>query len=134
MTGGTVVVLGPTGRNFAAGMSGGVAYAWRLDPARVNPELVDTGPLSPEAAAAVRGLVERHLAETGSPVASALLADWASAVEEFVAVVPRDYQRVVEVMKAAEASGRDVAAAVMAAVAAPAAQAAAAPAPGGVRA
>ncbi|HEX5198384.1 MAG TPA: glutamate synthase-related protein, partial [Actinoplanes sp.] len=116
MTGGTVVVLGPTGRNFAAGMSGGLAYVWRLDADRVNRELVDTGPLSAEAAATVRGLVERHLAETASPVAAGLLADWGTAVGDFTAVVPRDYQRVLDVMKAAEADGRDVAAAVMGAV------------------
>jgi len=113
MTGGTVVVLGSTGRNFAAGMSGGVAYVWRLDPSRVNRELVDLGPLTPDAAATVRGLVERHLAETGSAVAAGLLARWATAVDEFTQVMPRDYQRVLDVMRAAQAAGRDVDAAVM---------------------
>jgi glutamate synthase (NADPH/NADH) large chain len=113
MTGGTVVVLGPTGRNFAAGMSGGLAYVWGLDPSLVNRELVDTGPLSADAAAVVRGLVERHLAETGSSVAARLLARWAEAVHEFTAVVPRDYQRVLDVMRAAEQSGVDLTTAVM---------------------
>ena len=80
MTGGRVVVLGPTGRNFAAGMSGGVAFVLDLDEGRVNPELVE---LAPGRAAtpptSCEALVRRHLEETGSPVAEALLADWASA-------------------------------------------------------
>jgi glutamate synthase (NADPH) large chain len=63
----------------------------------------------------VHELVERHAAETGSPVAAQLLARWPVAVEEFTAVVPRDYRRVVEVIRAAEAAGQDVDAAVMAA-------------------
>jgi glutamate synthase (NADPH/NADH) large chain len=111
MTGGTVVVLGGTGRNFAAGMSGGIAYVWNLDPARVNPELVDLQPVDdPEA---LRSLVERHAEATGSPVAASLLARWDSAVGEFTAVMPRDYVRVMEAIKAAEAAGRDVDEAVM---------------------
>jgi glutamate synthase (NADPH/NADH) large chain len=121
MTGGSVVVLGRTGRNFAAGMSGGVAYVWNLDPARVNPELVDLQPVaaSTEAAAALRTLVARHAEETGSTVAASLLERWESAVGEFTAVVPRDYQRVMEAIKAAEAAGRDVDEAVMSAVTGP---------------
>jgi glutamate synthase (NADPH/NADH) large chain len=115
MTGGTVVVLGRTGRNFAAGMSGGMAYVWKLDPALVNRELVDLEPVSdPDA---LRALVERHAAETRSPVAAALLDRWDSAVDEFTAVVPRDYKRVMEAIRAAEAAGRDVDEAVMSVVA-----------------
>ncbi|MDG4765396.1 glutamate synthase large subunit [Solwaraspora sp. WMMD406] len=113
MTGGTVVVLGPTGRNFAAGMSGGTAYLWRLDTERVNRELVDLEPVSAEAEVLLRDLVERHFAETDSAVAEALLKRWPEAVEEFTAVVPRDYKRVLEAMRAAEAAGRDVDEAVM---------------------
>jgi glutamate synthase (NADPH/NADH) large chain len=116
MTGGTVVVLGATGRNFAAGMSGGLAYVWKLDHAKVNKELVDLSPLSEAAAEKVRGLIERHLAETGSTVAEGILGDWANAVGDFTAVTPRDYQRVLDVMRAAEEEGRDVASAVMEAV------------------
>jgi len=119
MTGGTVVVLGPTGRNFAAGMSGGSAYVWRLDPLRVNHELVDLEPLSTSDAERLRELVARHQAETDSSVAAALLARWDSAVTEFTAVVPRDYRRVMETIRAAEADGRDVDAAVMALSATP---------------
>jgi glutamate synthase (NADPH/NADH) large chain len=113
MTGGTVVVLGPTGRNFAAGMSGGLAYVWRLDPASVNGELVDVEPLSDEAASTVHDLVTRHHEETGSTVAASLLAVWSRARSEFSAVVPRDFRRVREIMRAAEAAGEDVDNAVM---------------------
>jgi glutamate synthase (NADPH/NADH) large chain len=115
MTGGTVVVLGRTGRNFAAGMSGGMAYVWKLDPELVNRELVDLEPVP--ASDALRALIECHAAETGSPVAAALLRRWSSAVGEFTAVVPRDYKRVMEAIRAAEAAGRDVDEAVMSVVA-----------------
>ncbi|GGM66812.1 glutamate synthase large subunit [Dactylosporangium sucinum] len=111
MTGGAVVVLGPTGRNFAAGMSGGVAYVWRLDKSLVNAELVDLRPVTE--AAGLRSLIEQHLAETGSAVAARVLADWDRSVGEFTEVMPRDYERVMEAMRAAEAAGRDVDAAVM---------------------
>ena len=117
MTGGTVVVLGPTGRNFAAGMSGGAAFVWRLDEQRVNRELVDLAPLTDEERDALHTLVQRHFAETDSAVAEALLKRWPEAVEEFTAVVPRDYKRVLEIMRAAEAAGQDVDAAVMGALA-----------------
>jgi glutamate synthase (NADPH) large chain len=113
MTGGTVVVLGPTGRNFAAGMSGGGAFVWRLDHNRVNRELVDLEPVAADDKRALRDLVERHLTETGSPVAQRLLENWVTAVEEFTAVIPRDYRRVVQAMRAAEAAGRDIDEAVM---------------------
>ncbi|UWZ38397.1 glutamate synthase large subunit [Dactylosporangium roseum] len=112
MTGGTVVVLGPTGRNFAAGMSGGVAYVWRLDRSLVNAELVDLRPVTD--AAGLRSLVAQHLDETGSAVAARILADWDASLGEFTEVMPRDYERVTEALRAAEAAGRDVDAAVMA--------------------
>jgi glutamate synthase (NADPH/NADH) large chain len=113
MTGGAVAVIGSTGRNFAAGMSGGVAYVWQLDPIRVNRELVDLQELSTEDETVLRGLLDRHHAETGSEVAARLLEHWSTAVAEFTAVVPRDYKRVLEAMRAAEATGADVDAAVM---------------------
>ncbi|HEX6873792.1 MAG TPA: glutamate synthase large subunit [Micromonosporaceae bacterium] len=120
MTGGRVVVLGPTGRNFGAGMSGGLAYVWRLDPSTVNTELVDLGPVTDaDEVAALRSLLESHHAETASPVAGRLLDDWSRAVAEFTAVVPRDYQRVVRVIRAAQAAGRDIDETVMAELAAP---------------
>ncbi len=118
MTGGVVLVLGETGRNFAAGMSGGTAYVWRLDRRRLNRELaaqdlVELAPLNVEQQVSVHSLLERHAAETGSPVASSLLDRWPQAAGEFTAVVPRAWRRVTEVMRAAEADGRDVDAAVM---------------------
>ena len=116
MTGGTVVVLGGTGRNFGAGMSGGMAFVWRLDAALVNRELVDLDPVPATDRAALRELIERHERETGSPVAAALLARWPEAIEEFTAVVPREYRRVLEIMRKAEAAGGDVDTAVMAEV------------------
>jgi glutamate synthase (NADPH/NADH) large chain len=108
MTGGTVVVLGRTGRNFAAGMSGGVAYVLDLRPGRVNPELVDLLPLDAADAAVVEGLVRRHRDETESTVARRLLQDWPAALERFTKVMPRDYARVLAVRTQAEAEGLDL--------------------------
>ncbi|MQA25194.1 MAG: glutamate synthase large subunit, partial [Micromonosporaceae bacterium] len=116
MTGGTVAVLGPTGRNFAAGMSGGVAYVYRLDPKRVNRQLVEFEPLSAADRATLREMVEWHRAETGSVVATALLGDWNREVEQFTKVMPADYRRVLEAIEAAEAEGGDVDSAAMAVV------------------
>ncbi|GLW27159.1 glutamate synthase large subunit [Actinoplanes regularis] len=113
MTGGTVVVLGPTGRNFAAGMSGGKAFVLELNQDLVNPELVDLAPLTDEERGLLRSLVEKHHAETESAVAERLLKDWPAAVERFTAVVPRDYKRVMELIRTAEAAGRNVDEAVM---------------------
>jgi glutamate synthase (NADPH/NADH) large chain len=116
MTGGRVVVLGPTGRNFGAGMSGGIAYV--LDEAgdfatRVNTEMVSLRELDDEDRDLVRTLVERHLAETGSDVAERVLADWSGSLGRFVKVMPNDYQRVLDATRAAEAEGRDVVEAIM---------------------
>jgi glutamate synthase domain-containing protein 3 len=91
MTGGRVVVLGPTGRNFAAGMSGGIAYVLDLVPARCNEQVVGLEEVDDDAE--LRGLVEEHLARTGSTVAAALLAEWPAAVRRFVKVMPHDYKR-----------------------------------------
>ncbi len=116
MTGGRAVILGPTGRNLAAGMSGGVAYVLDLDRARVNGELVEVGPMSADEAAEVRALVARHLEETGSTVAAALLADWDASAGRFSTVMPRDYKRVLDTRARALAEGRDPDTAVMEAV------------------
>jgi glutamate synthase (NADPH/NADH) large chain len=115
MTGGTVVVLGNIGRNFAAGMSGGVAYLLDPDLGRVNTDMVDLERLDAGDAALARGLVERHRAETGSAVAGRLLADWERALARFVKVMPKDYKRVLAAASRAELEGRDVNEAVMAA-------------------
>ena len=108
MTGGTAVVLGPTGRNFAAGMSGGVAYVLDLRPEHVNTELVDLLPLRPEDEAVLRDAVERHLEWTESAVARRLLDDWEQARPRFTLVLPRDYRRVLEVREHAAKEGLDV--------------------------
>jgi glutamate synthase (NADPH) large chain len=116
MTGGRVVVLGPTGRNFGAGMSGGIAYVHdpeRTFSQRVNPELVDVEPLSGEDNFFVKTLIERHGVETDSAVAARLLEHWGTEVLEFVKVMPRDYRRILEATRVAEAEGRSVDAAVM---------------------
>jgi glutamate synthase (NADPH/NADH) large chain len=115
MTGGTVVVLGRTGRNFAAGMSGGTAYLLDPDPRRVNTGMADLEPVDAAGADLLRGLVERHHAETGSAVAARLLANWAAALPRFARVMPHDYKRVQEAARRAEREGLDVNAAVMAA-------------------
>jgi glutamate synthase (NADPH/NADH) large chain len=115
MTGGTVVVLGRIGRNFAAGMSGGVAYLLDPDLGRVNLEMVDLEPLDASDAALLRRLAERHQAETGSAVAGQLLAGWDQALARFVKVMPKDYKRVLDAASRAELEGRDVNEAVMAA-------------------
>ena len=115
MTGGTVAVLGRVGRNFAAGMSGGVAYLLDPDPRRVNTEMADLEPLTTSDAALLYGLVERHRMETGSGVAARLLADWDTAVPRFGKVMPKDYKRVLDAARRAEREGRDVNEAVMAA-------------------
>ena len=113
MTGGRVVVLGGIGRNFAAGMSGGVAYVLDLPEHRVNAEMVDLDPLDESDREFLRDAVERHHAETGSAVARALLTDWDDALPRFGKVMPRDYKRVLQAREAAERDGRDVNAAIM---------------------
>ncbi len=115
MTGGRVVVLGPVGRNFAAGMSGGIAYLLHPDPRRVNTEMADLEPLDEADAAFVRELLERYHADTGSAVAARLLADWEALHVCFGKVMPRDYKRVLAAASRAEREGLDVNEAVMAA-------------------
>jgi glutamate synthase (NADPH) large chain len=113
MTGGRVVVLGSIGRNFAAGMSGGIAYVLDLPTHRVNPEMVDLDPLTDEDRAFLADAVARHHAETGSAVAYALLADWDAAVDRFGKVMPKDFKRVLAAQAAAQRDGRDVDEAIM---------------------
>ncbi len=139
MTGGTVVVLGATGRNFAAGMSGGVAYVYDNDGAfakRCNTSMVALEPLLPEAEQAkverdlaaagngrlphagrsdeslVRELIERHLRFTGSTLALAIIDDWEAARRKFVKVFPTEYKRALTEMHAAKAVARASAATV----------------------
>ena len=99
MTGGVVVILGPVGRNFAAGMSGGVAYIWApdRDAFRLNCNLgmVELEDVFDEAdQEQLRTLLQAHLEHTGSSIAQRLLADWPGVITEFVKVMPTDYKRV----------------------------------------
>ena len=105
MTGGIAVVLGETGRNFAAGMSGGSAYVLDLADERVNRELVEVLPLPAEEAAELHALVQRHQEETGSTVAGTLLADWEQSVQRFSRVIPVTYRKVLQAQDAARAKG-----------------------------
>ena len=101
MTGGRVVVLGPTGRNFGAGMSGGIAYVYDPDgtfPSRVNGEMVALEGLADDDVSFLRETVEKHQAFTGSAVAERILGDWDNAVGRFVKVMPTDYKRVLTVL------------------------------------
>jgi hypothetical protein len=96
MTGGRVVVLGATGRNFAAGMSGGIAYV--LDPegkfpARCNTELVELEDMEDDDLEKVRALVEEHALKTDSPVAARVLEQWDELAGAWVKVMPMDYKR-----------------------------------------
>ncbi len=113
MTGGRVVILGGTGRNVAAGMSGGIAFIFDLQRRRVNPQMVDVEELSAEDKQWLREVVTRHVAETGSTVGAALLADWPRRSGAFSKIMPRDYKRVLEATRRAEQAGRSVDEAVM---------------------
>jgi glutamate synthase (NADPH) large chain len=94
MTGGTVVVLGATGRNFAAGMSGGQAFVYNLNADQVNRELVDLDELEGPDEQTLQALLREHERETGSEVATMILASWETTKNLFTAVNPRDYKRI----------------------------------------
>jgi glutamate synthase (NADPH) large chain len=108
MTGGVVIVLGPTGRNFAAGMSGGIAYVYdkeRRFRERCNVDLVDLEELDErDDDQQIRELIAEHVARTGSMVGRNLMASWERSRERFVKVMPRDYRRVLEERAAAAAA------------------------------
>ncbi|MCG3175739.1 MAG: Ferredoxin-dependent glutamate synthase 1 [Candidatus Omnitrophica bacterium] len=119
MTGGTVVVIGPTGRNFAAGMSGGTAFV--LDASgdfasRCNKQMVDLEKLDkPEEIAVVRGLIEKHFKYTGSARARQVLDLWEEMAGKFVRVIPKDYKRVLEAIERVKSQGLSGEQAIMAA-------------------
>ncbi len=123
MTGGRVVVLGRTGRNFAAGMSGGIAYVLDEQPVdgvrfdkRVNLEMVEIGQLEdPEEIAEVREMIQRHYAYTNSEVAGRVLSDWEACLPKLVKVMPKDYKRMLQCLAEVEAAGLKGAEALMAA-------------------
>jgi glutamate synthase (NADPH) large chain len=103
MTGGTVLVIGPTGRNFAAGMSGGTAFVWRLDEGKTNTALVELEALGASDIDLVHSLLTRHFRATGSVVAEELLANWPKAASGFTKVIPTEYKAVL----AAQASEKE---------------------------
>ena len=117
MTGGRAVILGPTGRNFAAGMSGGVAFVFDSESSfsdRVNPEMVLLEEPDVEDRRWLQNLLVRHHVETGSTVAERLLVSWEHQKDRFVKVMPTDYKRVLEAAAAARETGRDEVEAIMA--------------------
>jgi glutamate synthase domain-containing protein 3 len=112
MTGGRAVILGAVGRNFAAGMSGGVAYLWDEDGrtrSRINLDMVDLESLVvSEDVSELRSLVEQHVAATGSERAKRILATWEVQLPKFIKVMPRDYKRALAEL-AAEAAAQTAA-------------------------
>ena len=98
MTGGRAVILGPTGRNFAAGMSGGIAYVWDVNgdfESKCNTGMVDLDPVEDDDdISELRELIDLHLEYTGSEVAQRVLDQWPEVLAQFVKVMPTDYKRV----------------------------------------
>ena len=119
MTGGRVVVLGRTGRNFAAGMSGGIAYVYDEKdelPANCNKEMVSLQKLTdPAEIECVKSMLQRHLDATQSAFAQRILANWDESLLKFVCVMPKDYERMMQIFKEVQASGLSGEEAVMAA-------------------
>jgi glutamate synthase domain-containing protein 3 len=105
MTGGVAVVLGRTGRNFAAGMSGGVAYVYDADGAferRCNTDGVLIEPTAGDDRMQLKELLRKHAAYTGSDVASRLLEEWNESLRRFVTVVPKEYREILRRTKQVE--------------------------------
>lgn len=99
MTGGRALILGPTGRNFAAGMSGGIAWVYNPDNAfaeNCNTEMVDLDPLSIKDEEQITNLLRKHVSLTSSKLAQTILNDWKNASTQFVKVYPREYKKVIE--------------------------------------
>jgi glutamate synthase (NADPH) large chain len=118
MTGGRVVILGQTGRNFAAGMSGGVAFVYDPEgdlPDNLNSEMVELEALDDDDLAWLHGMIQAHVDATDSAIGQRILGDWTGEQRRFVKVMPRDYKRVLEAIAEAERSGTDPDAAIMAA-------------------
>ncbi|CAB5050402.1 unannotated protein [freshwater metagenome] len=113
MTGGTVVVLGRTGRNFAAGMSGGRAFVLDLDPANVNTDMADIVAVPEDQQETLQVLIAAFAQETQSEVATELLTNWKESIKRISLVMPRDYARVLDAMARATREGLPVDALVM---------------------
>ncbi len=106
MTGGKVVVLGKTGRNFAAGMSGGVAYILDFDDIYCNKSMVSLEKIeSNEEMNEIKGMIEKHVEHTGSPQGKRILDDWTSYSVRFTKVIPKDYKRMLENIDRAHKAG-----------------------------
>ena len=108
MTGGTVVILGNTGRNFAAGMSGGRAFVLDLNPDLVNKEMVDILAVPADQKESLRVIIASFFNETESQVAGNLLLDWENSIGRISLVMPRDYARVLAAMEKATREGLPV--------------------------
>jgi glutamate synthase (NADPH/NADH) large chain len=96
MTGGIAVILGNTGRNFAAGMSGGIAYVYDVNgnfPSNCNKEMVDLDPVSEEDENILKQLIYKHYLTTGSTVAKFMLDDFENQLKNFIKVFPKDYKK-----------------------------------------
>ena len=107
------MVLGKTGRNLAAGMSGGRAFVLDLDLTKLNGEMVDVIPIDSLQSELLRNLISRHAAETGSLVAAEILAAWPDSFSRFSLIMPREFARVLTAISMAESEGRSVDDAVM---------------------
>jgi len=108
MTGGKVGSLGQTGRNFAAGMSGGVAYVYNPDGTfeeNLNAEMVDLDSLDEADVEWLREMIQAHVDATDSPVGQRILADWENELKNFTKVMPRDFKKVLQAIAEAEARG-----------------------------
>jgi glutamate synthase (NADPH/NADH) large chain len=102
MTGGTAVILGATGRNFAAGMSGGIAYIYNVQnnfEAMCNMEMVDLDPVAGDDIPVLQNLIQQHYNKTGSSVAKFILADFENQLKQFIKVFPRDYKKALQLQK-----------------------------------
>ena len=113
MTGGTVVVLGQTGRNFAAGMSGGRAFVLDINPSNVNTEMVDLLAVPSDQSEELRAIIANFATHTNSIIATQLLEDWENSIRRISLVMPRDYARVLEAMARASREGLPIDAHVM---------------------
>jgi glutamate synthase (NADPH/NADH) large chain len=109
MTGGLAVILGPTGRNFAAGMSGGIAYVYNVQndfDSLCNKEMVDLDPVGAEDVSILQKMMQAHFDKTGSSVAKFILSDFDNQLKHFIKVFPRDYKKVLQTRKATASAGK----------------------------
>jgi len=109
MTGGLALILGPTGRNFAAGMSGGIAYVYNVQndfDSLCNKEMVDLDPIDAEDIPTLQKMMQAHFDKTGSSVAKFILSDMDNQLKHFIKVFPRDYKKVLQSRKATAKAGK----------------------------